>query len=408
MVALPDNLTQAFPLSKKQFEVVATSLPSNDKRVTVSVGTRKSGKTHSHPIALCLSMATTEKPSTAFISAKTYSHITREILPHIENFARLFGIPHGWSRQTYRFGPHEILFKAGEDISSKTRFHGGNFAWVLVDEAQLIPDPEFVPHAIACCSDDPGLIWLMCNPEDPDNVIKTKYVDDSNNRLFEFHFEDNPSLSEDYVELLKRQWHPESHYYKRYIECIWAAADGLVYPSFKTGSFNDFTPEITRLYIDYGVSVSKMGFAVLKRDSNKKIHSPFSETMDPNQDLPNPSDVEIAKRSLDIYDEWNCSHICVDPGGGGVGLRNELRRQRPNLSFRKPRKDKDIGYRRVENLFATGDLLLESGTSLTKSIPSFKWHPKNELEAMKEPDDCAAFRYGVMDLSPPNKKVGFI
>jgi len=101
-----------------------------------------------------------------------------------------------------------------------------------------------IQEAFNRCSDpDAQIIWDT-NPDYPEHPIKLNFIDCSGERLssgrlriqaFHFQLDDNPTLSGEYIENLKRST-ASGMWYDRRIKGLWTAAEGLVY--------EDWNPEV--------------------------------------------------------------------------------------------------------------------------------------------------------------------
>lgn len=72
------------------------------------------------------------------------------------------------------------------------------------------------------------------NPDAPSHWLKTDYIDRQNELDFldiKFLLDDNPTLPQDYVENLKKEY--VGVFYDRFILGNWVAAEGLIYPMYE-------------------------------------------------------------------------------------------------------------------------------------------------------------------------------
>ena len=100
-----------------------------------------------------------------------------------------------------------------------------------------------IQEAFNRCSDpDARIIWDT-NPDYPEHPIKRQFIDQSGEildsgrlRILSFHFQidDNPFLSSEYIDNLKRST-PAGMWYDRRIKGLWVAAEGLVYEDWNPG-----------------------------------------------------------------------------------------------------------------------------------------------------------------------------
>ncbi len=101
-----------------------------------------------------------------------------------------------------------------------------------------------IQEAFNRCSDPEARIIWDTNPDYPEHPIKRNFIDQSGERLsngrlriqsFHFQLDDNPFLSPEYIENLRRST-PAGMWYDRRIKGLWVSAEGLVY--------EDWNPEV--------------------------------------------------------------------------------------------------------------------------------------------------------------------
>lgn len=120
----------------------------------------------------------------------------------------------------------------GKDEASYALIQGRTLAGVLLDEVVLMPE-SFVNQALARCSVDGAKIWFSCNPGNPHHWFKQEWIDqrEKHNALYlHFAMTDNPSLSKKTLERYQSMY--SGVFYQRYVQGLWTAAEGLVYPMF--------------------------------------------------------------------------------------------------------------------------------------------------------------------------------
>lgn len=128
---------------------------------------------------------------------------------------------------------------AGKENDYK-QIQGATFGYWLADEWSRHTE-SFSDMALSRLSLPFAKSLVTTNPDSPFHYIKKRFLD--NEKLFEaqddgsllygkWHFllEDNPSLTEDYIESLKRMY--TGVFYKRFILGLWVAAEGAIYDFF--------------------------------------------------------------------------------------------------------------------------------------------------------------------------------
>lgn len=120
----------------------------------------------------------------------------------------------------------------GKDESSQDLIQGITLAGVLLDEVALMPR-SFVEQALARCSVTGSRFWFNCNPDTPYHWFYKEWIEKSEDKkalYLHFNMDDNLTLSEEVKDRYKSLY--SGSFYDRYIEGLWVAADGLVYPMF--------------------------------------------------------------------------------------------------------------------------------------------------------------------------------
>ena len=120
----------------------------------------------------------------------------------------------------------------GKDERSQDLIQGITLAGLFCDEVALMPE-SFVNQAAARCSVDGSKLWFNCNPANPQHWFKTGWIDKRGNKeLLYLHFtmEDNLSLTERVKQRYRSLY--SGVFYRRYIEGLWVAAEGIIYRDF--------------------------------------------------------------------------------------------------------------------------------------------------------------------------------
>lgn len=144
----------------------------------------------------------------------------------------------------------------GKDERSQDLIQGITLAGVFCDEVALMPE-SFVNQATGRCSVTGSKYWFNCNPDGPYHWFKVNWIDKAIGylgkkkaaklqeeaqakgtelnlkKLLYVHFtmDDNLSLSE----VIKARYRSMYNgvFFKRYIEGLWAMAEGIIYDMFR-------------------------------------------------------------------------------------------------------------------------------------------------------------------------------
>lgn len=276
-----------------------------------------------------------------------------------------------WNR-FYMFG--------GRDESSYKLIQGKTLAGIMFDEVALMPE-SFVNQATARCSVDGYKFFFNCNPAERLHWFKLKWINKYKEQgLLYVHFtmDDNLALSERRKEAYKAQY--VGVFYQRYIQGLWVAAEGLIYPMFsdevnvfKAGEDGKmpFSKWQCRHYVacDYG-TVNATAFLDAWWDGRT-----FWITREYYQDSRTEMQQLSPSQHADAMDEFlgadrQDAIIILDPAAKAFHM--ELR----NRGYRILDGDNDVldGIRLVSTLIYKGRIQIESECrKLRGEIGSYTW-----------------------------------
>lgn len=150
----------------------------------------------------------------------------------------------------------------GRDESSAALIQGMTLSGVLLDEAVLMPR-SFVEQALARCSVEGSKFFFNCNPQSPSHWFYREWIKKAEEKgalYLHFTMAENPSLS---ANMLRRYTSLYSGtFYERFVLGRWVAAEGLVYPFFKSEDMCVTPRKCEKYYVscDYGtVNPSSFG-----------------------------------------------------------------------------------------------------------------------------------------------------
>ena len=126
---------------------------------------------------------------------------------------------------------HRVI---GSDAGSAEKIFGMTLAGAFIDEFPKQPE-DFVSILHGRCSVPGAKIVMTANPEGPLHWAKTDWVDKvEENGYGHLHFKlkDNPTLDEEYLTAIRKQFSGVLE--KRMLDGEWAAATGMIYPLFDT------------------------------------------------------------------------------------------------------------------------------------------------------------------------------
>lgn len=256
-------------ISPKQKKILA--FPYSKYDALICDGAVRSGKTSIMTVAF-VDWAMREFSGQRFgICGKTVDSATKNIItPYISMSYAKERYTIRWRRSDKILevsrGPVKNYFEVfgGKDESSFMLIQGRTLAGVLLDEVALMPE-SFFNQALARCSVDGARLWFSCNPANPQHWFYTEWIQrhrERNALYLRFSMEDNPSLSAKILEQYRSRY--TGVFYQRYVQGLWVAAEGLVYPMFDKAKHiihGDISgPGTYYISIDYGtVNPTAMG-----------------------------------------------------------------------------------------------------------------------------------------------------
>src|SRR5699024_8702396 len=152
-----------------------------------------------------------------------------------------------------------VYLEGANDARSESKIRGMTIAGHYGDEVALWPESYFKQSlARMSIKDSKGI--STTNPENPNHWLKQDWIDREAELDLSHHtlyIDDNPYLSADYVNSLKKEY--TGVWYKRYIQSLWVAAEGVVYDMFDEDKHvvdPDDIPKCFRYWLaaDYGTA----------------------------------------------------------------------------------------------------------------------------------------------------------
>ena len=258
MKAVKNAIFSFRPFSKKQLKVLTwwcNSSPVKAADGIIADGAIRSGKT----VSMCLSYVIWAMSSfngqNFGMCGKTIGAFRRNVLMVLKLMLK----SRGYKVRDYRADNLVVVTKGnvqnnfyifgGKDERSQDLIQGITLAGCFFDEVALMPE-SFVNQATGRCSVEGSKFWFNCNPDGPYHWFKRNWIDkaEEKNLLYlRFTMDDNLSLSEAIKARYRAMY--TGVFYKRYIEGLWAVADGVIYDMF----------DKVRHVIKYGTDMSFVG-----------------------------------------------------------------------------------------------------------------------------------------------------
>lgn len=205
--------------------------------LNISVGSIRSGKTISTLARWLLFLGTSPHKKFAMIGV-TMGALIRNVIEPFMAMLELEGIPYDYKPgdQKLYVDDKSIALFGLDKANAEKKIQGYTSAGTLIDELTTIPQASF-DMAVNRNSDTGAKIFATCNPANPNHYVYQDYITQEeikagSIKVFTFQLEDNPNLSEEYIQHLKQIYPEDSVFYKRYILGQWVSGHGIIYSRF--------------------------------------------------------------------------------------------------------------------------------------------------------------------------------
>ncbi|WFS63993.1 hypothetical protein LF599_07465 [Pseudodesulfovibrio thermohalotolerans] len=285
------------------------------------------------------------------VAAQTKGALEQNVLPYLAYGLKLLGYRATYNQSKGLLTAADQVFRClgAPHERSQDVLQGFTAASTFLDEAALLPK-NFVDQAIGRCIMEPrARHWLNCNPGAPSNFIKKEFVDQAINALeVRFRLEDNPGLPESEILAIKRKY-PSGVFRKRYVDGLWALAEGLVYSTFdedvhvvdmdrivKQRLADKPNRQPFRYYAvgcDYAGGDDALVFTLYGYDHHDHRKTSFYCLRefyfrpDPENGIKRKTHSDMADEMVKFLAGIRPRFIAVDPGGGGTAFITELQRR---------------------------------------------------------------------------------
>lgn len=300
----------------------------------------------------------------------------------------------------------------GNDERSYTKIRGLTAGGWYADEVNLQPR-SFIEECLrrTIVSSDRKHFWTL-NPDNPNHFIYTdfidKYLEEGLNGyyLWKFYLDDNLAITEERKKELKKQF--TGIFYKRYIEGIRVASEGIIYDMFdeKENTYeHDLDANLKRnseryVAIDYGTT-NPCAFLEIY-DTGDEIYVDNEYYWDSKETQKQKTDSEYAQDMLAFTQDLN-PIVVIDPSAESfkVALMQK--------GYYVKNADNDVinGIRAVSNLIQSRKLKINKNRCpmLLKEMYSYSWDDKASMKGIEKPikqfdHACDALRYAIYTLLP--------
>lgn len=403
------------PFSKRQKQVLTWWLPESPVKGfdgIIADGSIRSGKTVCMSLSFVLWAMTTFDGQSFAMCGKTIGSFRRNVLFWLKLMLRGRGYTVADHRTdnlvdvTRKGITNHFYIFGGKDERSQDLIQGITLAGVFCDEVALMPE-SFVNQATGRCSVTGSKYWFNCNPDGPYHWFKTNWIDksagyvkakESTKNLLYTHFtmDDNLSLSEDVKTRYKSMY--TGVFFKRYIEGLWAMAEGIIYDMFNpdvhvidvAGMANEYRertgesfwlPNQTYVSCDYGTQ-NPTAFLLWSKGRDGKSYCRREYYYSGRDTGRQKTDKEFA----DDLTEWLAGEeirsVVLDPAAASFKAQLE----KDGYKVKKANNDVLDGIRYVASLLLSGSVFIDrSCENLQKEFASYVWDAKAAEHGIDKP-----------------------
>jgi PBSX family phage terminase large subunit len=386
------------PIGKQRYSIL-----NSNARINLWGGSVRSGKTIAS-ILRWIDYILTGPEGNLLMIGKTQRSLEHNVLDVISEligsknykYNRVTGEVFIYGRKCFAIGAN--------DETSKSKIQGITAAGAYGDEIILWPE-SFFTMLLSRLSVKNSKFFGTYNPESPRCWLKVKYLDRVNElSLKNFHFtlDDNPSLDQDYIENLKKEY--TGLWYSRYILGQFVAATGAVYDSFDINRHvvSELpTEKFDKIYasVDYGTANATC-FLLFGRCKGK-WYAYKEYYFDSRKAGKQKTDKEYAKDLITFLDGKYPQKILVDPSAASF-----IQEVRSLKKYRVGFAQNEVldGIRLTSKALADENLIIYKNCfKLIEQIQSYTWDEKAQSVGLDKPvkvDDHAvdALRYGAIEI----------
>lgn len=380
-------------LSPKQWDYVLGSTAF----INIADGPVRSGKTFA-----CLTrfaeFCVSGPPGDLMVLGKTERTIRRNVIGPMKGMFGAQRVRYVQGAGELRFAGRTIYVVGVNDVRAEEKIRGATLAGAYCNELTLFPESAF-NQLVDRCSVPGAKIFGDTNPDSPFHWLMKHYLSRADGRdvaRWRFRLEDNPVLSPEYVERLKRLH--VGMWYRRMVLGEWVAAEGAVYDMFDPARHVVDTLPAMRNYwvgIDYGTTNPTVA-VLLGLGDDERLYVVREWRWDSAAKGRRLTDAQLSAE----YRRWIGTitplRVFVDPSAASFitqlyhdGVKGITEADNAVID----------GIQDVSTLLATDRLRIHSScTGLIEEMSNYTWDPKaqerGEDKPLKQNDHgCDALRY---------------
>lgn len=369
-------------LSKKQKDFIMNSTA----KINLAHGSVRSGKTFSTLLRWIELVAKSPDDKLVMIGKSLDSIMDNAVKPLRDELLRGYCTWHA-GRRVLTIGGKDIRVIGANDQGSVGRIQGNTISGAYVDEMTILPS-NFLDMLYTRLSLPHSKLIGTMNPDSPFHPLK-KMIDEADGKFvyaLHFNLNDNPSLEDDYKQLLEKLY--SGLWYRRYILGDWCMAEGAIYDFFdRKFHVVHRAPCAAQYYllgVDYGTSnpFAMVLLGVNVTNPGAKLWVEKEYYWNPKEMGMQKTDTQFADALVDFISGYYVKLIYLDPSAQSMEV--ELKNRR--LPVRQADNDVLNGIRTTSNFISQGDLvILDSCINLIREMEGYVWDAKAVLRGEDKP-----------------------
>lgn len=386
-------------LSQKQIN----SIREADARINIWQGAVRSGKSFAS-LWRFLHFCRFGAEGPLMIVGRTTDTINRNIIFPMQSIPGLGpNVRHYAHRREINLFGRTMYLVSANDARAETKIRGATLAGAYVDEMTLIPE-SFIKMLLSRLSLPGAKLFGTTNPDSPYHWLKTDFIDRVDAldlKTWHFKLEDNPSLSAEFMEIIKKEY--KGLWYQRFIEGLWVQAEGAVYDFFDESIHVIDYPRSQASYyicgVDYGTT-NPCAFVLVgvNKDYYPNYWVESEYYFDSRKAQRQKTDSEYAEDLKRFLEGKVVKAIYIDPSAASFKL--ELSKEGFSNLF-EAKNDVVDGIRFVAKHLTNGTLkVTKQCPKLINEFQSYVWDEKAAMKGEDKPkkeNDHAldALRYAI-------------
>lgn len=294
-------------LSPKQKEFWANS----KARWNVKTGATRSGKTYLDYFIIPRRIRACTGSGLIVLLGNTQGTIERNILEPMRNIWGSALVGTISSTNKVRLFGREAYILGADKKNQVARIQGAGIEYCYGDEVTTWAPDVF--QMLKSRLDKPNSCFDgTCNPDNPTHWFKSFLDSDANIYHQHYTIDDNPFLTPEFVEALKREYYG-TVYYNRFILGQWTRAEGAIYKLFagnpqqyciSPGDLKAKPLRMVNIGIDFGGNKSKHAFVATGITAENEVIVLASRRHEPDTDPEQLNEIflEFVRVILDLYD----------------------------------------------------------------------------------------------------------